>query len=71
MDAGDGVPEELLPRIFDRGVRSNSAGHGLGLSIALRLSERWGGELSVHNLERHGACFTLTLPEVASMVALT
>ena len=41
MDAGDSVPEELLPRIFDRGVRSNSAGHGLGLSIALRLSERW------------------------------
>ena len=70
MDAGAGVPVDLLPRIFDRGMRSNSAGHGLGLSIALRLSERWDGELTVHNLERQGACFTLVLPEADSMVAL-
>jgi len=64
IDDGDGVPEDILPHIFERGARSNSGGHGLGLAIAKRLSRAWGGGLSVCNLERKGACFTLTLPEV-------
>jgi signal transduction histidine kinase len=70
MDAGEGIAPDLLPHIFDRGVRANSAGHGLGLSIALRLSEAWGGRLTVRNLERQGACFTLSLPETDGMAAL-
>ena len=65
IDAGEGVSADILPHIFDRGVRGDGSGHGLGLSIARRLGRTWGGELEVENLDRHGACFTLTLPEAA------
>ncbi len=69
IDSGDGVPPELLPHIFTRGVRGDREGFGLGLSIAQRLSTTWGGELSVHNVDRQGACFRLTLPEAEGVAA--
>ena len=63
-DSGPGVPEDLLPILFDRFVRGDHArqtgGNGLGLSIARENTSVHGGTLTVHN--DGGAVFTLTLP---------
>jgi two-component system sensor histidine kinase MtrB len=64
-DSGPGVPEDLLPILFDRFVRGDRArqasdGSGLGLSIARENTLAHGGTLTVHN--ESGAVFTLTLP---------
>lgn len=64
-DSGPGVPEDLLPILFDRFVRGDHArqatdGSGLGLSIARENTLAHGGTLTVHN--DSGAVFTLTLP---------
>jgi signal transduction histidine kinase len=61
-DAGDGVPEELVPRLFDRFERGTSGqGSGLGLAIARAYANAHGGELLYHP-DKGGACFELILP---------
>jgi two-component system sensor histidine kinase MtrB len=64
-DAGPGVPEELLPILFDRFTRGDHArqateGSGLGLAIARENVLAHGGSLTVHN--DGGAVFTVRLP---------
>jgi len=39
-------------------------GVGLGLSIAKRLAEVFGGDLTVESQRQHGSCFTLTFPKL-------
>jgi signal transduction histidine kinase len=66
-DAGVGIPEEDLPRIFDRlyrGDRSRSKrGLGLGLSLVRAVVEAHGGEISVASRPGEGSCFTVTIPQ--------
>ncbi|MCS7475869.1 sensor histidine kinase [Umezawaea endophytica] len=66
-DSGPGVPEDLVPILFDRFVRGDrsraaTGGSGLGLAIARENARAHGAGLSVHN--EGGAVFTLTLPRV-------
>jgi len=69
-DTGPGIPEEHLPRIFDRFYKSDASrtdpysqsGSGLGLSIVKAIVERHGGTVSAANLVGGGAEFTITLP---------
>jgi two-component system OmpR family sensor kinase len=67
-DAGPGIPEADLPRIFDRfyrGVAEVSAratGSGLGLAIVRSIAEGHGGAATVANNPAGGATFTITLP---------
>ncbi|EOD69040.1 sensor histidine kinase [Amycolatopsis vancoresmycina] len=68
-DAGPGVPEELLPILFDRFTRGDHArqvteGSGLGLAIARENVLAHGGSLAVHN--DGGAVFTVRLPRGAA-----
>ena len=61
-DAGDGVPEDLVPRLFDRFERGTSGqGSGLGLAIAKAYANAHGGEL-LYTEREGGACFELILP---------
>ncbi len=46
-DRGTGIPGELLPRIFEPQFSTRSTGAGLGLAIAKRLVDSWGGSLEV------------------------
>ena len=46
-DGGTGIPGELLPRIFEPQFSTRSTGAGLGLAIAKRLVDSWGGSLEV------------------------
>jgi two-component system OmpR family sensor kinase len=64
IDEGPGVPEEILPHIFDRYVtgRSKTGGVGLGLYLANRIAQAHGGRIEVQNAPGKGARFTLCLP---------
>ncbi|MFI5876280.1 sensor histidine kinase [Streptomyces sp. NPDC051445] len=66
-DHGPGIPEEVLPHVFDRfykasASRPRSEGSGLGLSIALENAHIHGGEITAANSAEGGAVFTLRLP---------
>lgn len=64
-DRGPGVPSEERERVFRRSVRGHSVGtspgHGLGLFIARRIAEMYGGTVSLADSSR-GADFRLELP---------
>ncbi|WIX77799.1 HAMP domain-containing sensor histidine kinase [Amycolatopsis carbonis] len=66
-DEGHGLKEEVLPHVFDRfykadTARSRSEGSGLGLAIAWENAKLHGGELTAANRPQGGAIFTLRLP---------
>jgi signal transduction histidine kinase len=62
-DDGDGIPEDLLPRIFDRFVKGpGSTGSGLGLAIVRDLVEAHRGAVGVDSQPGRGATFRVTLP---------
>jgi signal transduction histidine kinase len=62
-DDGNGVPIDLVPRLFDRFVRgSEGHGTGLGLAIARAYTRSHGGDLRYARGER-GARFEVVLPD--------
>jgi signal transduction histidine kinase len=64
-DNGPGIPDELLPRIFQpfvRGERARRAGAGLGLATVERLVTGHGGRVGVVSRVGAGACFWVELP---------
>ncbi|OON74365.1 HAMP domain-containing protein [Streptomyces tsukubensis] len=67
QDHGPGIPQEVLPHVFDRfykasASRPRSEGSGLGLSIAMENAHIHGGEITAANSSEGGAVFTLRLP---------
>ncbi|HEY8408747.1 MAG TPA: GAF domain-containing protein [Gaiellaceae bacterium] len=62
-DEGNGVPIDLVPRLFDRFVRgSEGHGTGLGLAIARAYTRSHGGDLRYARGSR-GARFEVVLPD--------
>ncbi|MER5226425.1 sensor histidine kinase [Streptomyces flaveus] len=66
-DDGPGIPDEVLPHVFDRfykadAARARSEGSGLGLAIAMENVRLHHGTLTAANLPDGGAVFTITLP---------
>src|ERR671934_66414 len=61
-DEGDGVPERLRPRLFERFERGTSGeGTGLGLAISKAYAVAHGGDL-IHVPAERGARFELIVP---------
>ena len=67
-DAGEGISNEHLQRIFERFYRTDRArsrdigGTGLGLAIVKHLARLHGGEVSVASTLGQGTTFTIELP---------
>lgn len=67
-DTGPGIPQEHLPRLFDRFYRTdeararNSGGMGLGLAIAREFVLVHDGTIEVRSTEGEGAVFVVRLP---------
>lgn len=48
-DHGPGIPEDLLPRLFERFARGPGGGTGLGLAIAQAIAKAHGGKITVES----------------------
>ena len=65
VDNGEGFPQNsvLLTNRFTRGENTKGiVGSGLGLTIAKDVVEAHGGNITISNNEKGGACVTFTLP---------
>jgi two-component system sensor histidine kinase KdpD len=66
-DRGPGIPEDVLPRVFEKFFRGPGAGGtGLGLAICRAVVEAHGGRIEAANREDGGAVFRLRLPVVGA-----
>jgi signal transduction histidine kinase len=61
-DTGPGIPEEILPHLFEPFMTTKASGLGLGLSITYGIVQRHGGQIQVENQPGQGASFTVLLP---------
>ena len=67
-DTGVGIPEEDMPKIFDRFYRVDKArsreagGTGLGLSIVRDMVRQHGGTVEVRRRMPEGTCFEVVFP---------
>lgn len=68
-DTGSGIPEALLPRIFDPFVTTKAVGQGtgLGLSICHNIVTSLGGTIEVESEEGRGTTFRIELEAAARM----
>lgn len=67
-DNGDGVPSELAPHVFDRGV-SGAASTGVGLALARALVEADGGRLELARTKPAVFAVFLPVPRTDQVVA--
>ncbi len=73
QDTGVGIAPEDLPKIFDEFYRGQNAremdanGTGLGLSIVKRVTELYGGRISVQSQVHQGSTFTFAFPKIREM----
>jgi len=63
-DSGNGIPNEILPRIFSPFFTTKQHGTGLGLAIANRIAINHFGSIEAENSES-GAIFKVKLPLAA------
>jgi two-component system, OmpR family, sensor kinase len=64
-DRGQGVPPEVVPRLFERFERGSvGQGSGLGLSIAKAYARAHGGDLFYDPSSSDGTRFDLILPRL-------
>lgn len=67
-DTGIGIPEQDIPRIFERFYRVDKVrsrelgGTGLGLSIVKHIVQAHGGQVWVKSEPGHGSTFSFTIP---------
>lgn len=61
-DQGEGIPEEMLGRIFDPYFTTKEAGSGLGLAACYSIVEAHGGTLKVSSEVGRGTEFQMLLP---------
>jgi PAS domain S-box-containing protein len=64
-DEGEGIPPELLDRVFDPFVTTKPRGLGLGLALAHRIVEEHRGALRVASTPGKGTVFSAYLPIAA------
>lgn len=61
-DTGEGIPDEIKPRIFQPLVTSKSKGQGFGLAVCKRLVEAMKGDITFESEKGKGTKFTIKLP---------
>ncbi len=66
-DDGVGIPEAMLPRIFDLYFTTKKTGTGIGLATTFRIVQMHGGKVEVQSVTdelsaKHGSIFSLRIP---------
>lgn len=64
-DRGEGIPDEILPRIFDPYFSTKQNGTGLGLATVYSIIRNHDGHIAVHPRQGGGTCFVIHLPALA------
>lgn len=59
-DTGGGIPPDLLPSIFEKGISTKGENRGTGLFLIHQLAEQYNGDITIDNEPGEGVCFTLT-----------
>ena len=71
-DTGPGISAENLPHIFETFWRKDEAhqtpGFGLGLPIAQRIVELFGGRIEVESKLGNGSTFSIVMPLASKVV---
>lgn len=60
-DNGEGIPDEKLPHIFERGYSGDNSS-GIGLSLCRDIIENFGGSIRIDNVLSGGAVAAILLP---------
>lgn len=74
-DRGPGIPEEFLPKLFDKFTQVDSSdtrqkgGTGLGLTISKVIIEKHGGKIDVVSNVGGGSTFYFELPELLAQIS--
>ena len=62
LDAGPGIPDDVMVRLFQPFVTTKEGGMGIGLSICRSIIESHGGKIWAQANEPRGTKFTIRLP---------
>jgi signal transduction histidine kinase len=60
-DDGDGIPPDVLPRVFEPHFSTRTSGSGLGLAISRQIIDGWGGDIGIESQPGKGTTVTLRL----------
>jgi hypothetical protein len=61
-DSGPGIPEAVLPRVFDPFFTTRADGTGLGLAVVKKIAVQHGADIVVRNHDGGGARFEFDWP---------
>lgn len=62
-DTGDGIPEEVAQNLFSSFATAGKEGaNGLGATLARKIAQRHGGDISFRSTPGEGTCFAVTVP---------
>lgn len=64
-DTGQGIPPELVPRLFEPFASGKERGTGLGLAVSRRILEEHGGTIAIRPADPQGTEVVVTLPAAA------
>ena len=65
-DEGKGIPDDVLPHIFEPLFSTKAKNTGLGLSLVYGIVEQHAGVIDVKSKVNEGTTFTIILPRVSS-----
>jgi signal transduction histidine kinase len=60
-DDGQGIPPNILPRVFEPHFSTKTSGSGLGLAISRQIIDGWGGEMTIESAPGAGTTVTIRL----------
>jgi signal transduction histidine kinase len=60
-DDGEGIPADVLPRVFEPHFSTRTSGSGLGLAISRQIIDSWGGEIGIESGPGKGTVVTVRL----------
>ncbi len=60
-DNGTGIPDEIIPRLFDVNFSTKKDGMGIGLKISKKTIHDMGGDIRIQSVENEGTTVEITL----------
>jgi signal transduction histidine kinase len=64
-DNGVGIPDDVMPKIFEPHFSTRTSGSGLGLAISRSIVDAWGGEITVSSERGKGTRVRIALAAAA------